>query len=32
VVGVSETEPAGMNYQQWMMSQLDSLEKALAQQ
>jgi zinc/manganese transport system substrate-binding protein len=32
VVGVSETEPAGMNYQQWMMSQLDSLEKALAAQ
>ncbi|HVZ02488.1 MAG TPA: metal ABC transporter solute-binding protein [Dongiaceae bacterium] len=32
VVGVSETEPAGMNYQQWMMSQLNELEKALAQQ
>ncbi len=32
VVGVSETEPAGMNYQQWMMSQLDALEKALAAQ
>jgi zinc/manganese transport system substrate-binding protein len=32
VVGVSETEPAGKNYQQWMMSQLDALEKALAQE
>ncbi len=31
VVGVSETEPAGKTYQQWMMSQLDALEKALAQ-
>jgi zinc/manganese transport system substrate-binding protein len=32
VVGVSETEPAAMNYQQWMMSQLNSLEEALATQ
>ncbi|HVO01635.1 MAG TPA: metal ABC transporter solute-binding protein [Candidatus Cybelea sp.] len=32
VVGVTETEPAGMNYQQWMMSQLDALDKALASQ
>jgi zinc/manganese transport system substrate-binding protein len=30
VVGVSETEPRGKNYQQWMLSQLDSLESALA--
>jgi len=29
VVGVSETEPAGANYQQWMTSQLDALDKAL---
>jgi zinc/manganese transport system substrate-binding protein len=30
VVGVSETEPAGADYQQWMGSQLDALDKALA--
>jgi zinc/manganese transport system substrate-binding protein len=30
VVGLSETEPAGANYQQWMMNQLDALDKALA--
>lgn len=30
VVGVSETEPPGMAYQQWMMSQLDALDKALS--
>jgi zinc/manganese transport system substrate-binding protein len=30
VVGVSETEPAGANYQQWMGSQLDALDRALA--
>jgi zinc/manganese transport system substrate-binding protein len=30
VVGVSETEPAGSTYQQWMMSQLDELDKALS--
>jgi zinc/manganese transport system substrate-binding protein len=30
VVGVSETEPAGANYQQWMNSQLDALDKALS--
>lgn len=29
VVGVSETEPPGMTYQQWMLRQLDSLQKAL---
>ena len=32
VVGVTETEPPGMNYQQWMMSQLDALERALSTQ
>jgi zinc/manganese transport system substrate-binding protein len=30
VVGVSETEPAGASYQQWMLGQLDALDKALA--
>ncbi len=30
VVGVSETEPPGVTYQQWMMSQLDALDKALS--
>jgi zinc/manganese transport system substrate-binding protein len=30
VVGVTETEPAGMNYQDWMLMQLDELQKALA--
>ena len=30
IVGVSETEPAGANYQQWMTNQLDALDKALA--
>jgi zinc/manganese transport system substrate-binding protein len=30
VVGVSETEPPGTRYQQWMMYQLDSLGMALA--
>jgi zinc/manganese transport system substrate-binding protein len=30
VVGVSETEPAGKNYQEWMLGQLNELEKALA--
>ena len=29
VVGVSETEPAGKTYEEWMMSQLDALDKAL---
>lgn len=28
-VSVTETEPAGKNYQQWMLSQLDSLSAAL---
>ena len=29
VVGVTETEPQGMTYQQWMLSQLDALAGAL---
>jgi zinc/manganese transport system substrate-binding protein len=31
VVGVTETEPLGMTYQQWMTSQLDALARALGQ-
>jgi zinc/manganese transport system substrate-binding protein len=31
VVGVMETEPMGMSYQDWMLSQLDDLQKALVQ-
>ena len=30
VVGVSETEPPGKTYQQWMTEQLDALDKALS--
>ena len=30
VVGVSETLPAGMHYQDWMLAQLDALEAGLA--
>ncbi|MEJ1974996.1 MAG: zinc ABC transporter substrate-binding protein [Acetobacteraceae bacterium] len=30
VIGVTETEPKGHNYQQWMLSQLDALDKALS--
>ena len=30
VVGISETEPAGMHYQDWMLSQVDALDKALS--
>jgi zinc/manganese transport system substrate-binding protein len=30
VVGVSETEPPGKDYQDWMLSQLDALDRALA--
>ncbi|MBV8736743.1 MAG: zinc ABC transporter substrate-binding protein [Alphaproteobacteria bacterium] len=30
VVGVTETEPAGKDYQQWMRSQLDAIDRALA--
>ncbi|MBB3255328.1 zinc/manganese transport system substrate-binding protein [Paraburkholderia bannensis] len=29
-VSVTETQPAGVNFQQWMLAQLDSLGKALA--
>jgi zinc/manganese transport system substrate-binding protein len=31
VVGVTETEPIGMSYQGWMLTQLADLQKALAQ-
>ena len=31
VVGVTETEPQGMTYQQWMTSQLDALARALGE-
>jgi zinc/manganese transport system substrate-binding protein len=31
VVGVTETEPMGVSYQDWMLSQLEDLQKALAQ-
>jgi zinc/manganese transport system substrate-binding protein len=30
VVGVSEVEPQGMRYQEWMSAQLDALDKALS--
>jgi zinc/manganese transport system substrate-binding protein len=30
VVGVSETEPAGKTYQEWMLDQLNALDRALA--
>ena len=30
VVGVTETEPPGVKYQDWMMQQLDSLDQALS--
>jgi len=30
VVGISETEPAGTHYQDWMLAQLDVLDKALS--
>ncbi|WP_321943472.1 metal ABC transporter solute-binding protein [Paraburkholderia tropica] len=30
-VSVTETQPAGVNFQQWMLTQLDALGKALAQ-
>ena len=32
VVGATETEPAGENYQSWMMSVLDAVQRALAKQ
>ena len=32
VVGVTETEPQGQNYQGWMMSQVDALDQALGKQ
>lgn len=30
IVGVTETEPVGQTYQEWMTTQLDALDKALA--
>jgi zinc/manganese transport system substrate-binding protein len=30
VIGVTETEPKGRDYQQWMLGQLDALDKALS--
>jgi len=30
VVGAAETEPAGMQYQQWMLNELDAVDHALA--
>ena len=30
VVGITETKPVHMNYQEWMLMQLDELQKALA--
>jgi zinc/manganese transport system substrate-binding protein len=30
VVGVTETEPAGKDYQEWMRSQLDAIDRALS--
>ncbi len=30
VVGVTETEPPGKNYQEWMMSELDAIAQALS--
>jgi zinc/manganese transport system substrate-binding protein len=32
VVGVTETEPPGLTYQQWMTSGLDGVDKALSQE
>jgi zinc/manganese transport system substrate-binding protein len=32
VVGATETEPAGENYQSWMISELDAVERALSKQ
>jgi zinc/manganese transport system substrate-binding protein len=31
VVGVTETEPKGLSYQDWMLAQLEELQRALAQ-
>jgi zinc/manganese transport system substrate-binding protein len=30
VVGVTETTPPGLTYQNWMLTQLNDVEKALA--
>ena len=31
VVGITETQPNGVSYQDWIMSQLDALDEALSQ-
>jgi zinc/manganese transport system substrate-binding protein len=31
-VSVTETEPAGKNYQEWMSTQVDALAQALGEQ
>ncbi len=31
VVAITETEPAGLSYPEWMLLQLDALERALAE-
>ena len=30
VVGITETTPAGLSYQQWMLNELNDTERALA--
>jgi zinc/manganese transport system substrate-binding protein len=30
IVGAAETEPGGMNYQAWMLSELDAVDRALS--
>ncbi len=30
VVGITETEPTGKNYQAWMLNQLEALDHALS--
>src|SRR5665213_1992859 len=32
IVGATETEPAGKNYQSWMLSELDAVDRALPKQ
>jgi zinc/manganese transport system substrate-binding protein len=32
VVGAAETEPPGKDYQGWMMSELDAIDRALSKQ
>jgi zinc/manganese transport system substrate-binding protein len=30
VVAVTETQPAGVSYQQWILNELDALDRALS--